>query len=577
MPPGNDSTAKLSTEFFGYEILVTGAGSVSIVPLPENGELSIGRAEDATLRLTSNSVSRRHARLRVHGADLSLEDFGSANGTLLNGERVPAQREIPVQAGQTILIGDFALVLRTRRAAATTRHIWSSEYFEARIEEQCERSRDAGSVPFHLLKIGVEAAPSGLDVPALIAQQLKSSDLLARLAESVFGVLLLEDSESSAGALGARVERALKQHSCRAGVEHFSFPRDGTSASSLMGRILGSPQTESDLDSARFILRSPAMVALYQQIEPVARTHLNVLILGETGVGKDVLARNIHERSERRDGPFLRLNCAALPEQLLESELFGHEKGAFTGATHQKPGLLVSAAGGSVFLDEIGELPQRLQPKLLQVLETHEILSVGSVKPRRLDVRFIAASNRDLEVEAAVGDFRSDLYYRLAGFTALIPPLRERREDILPLAREFIRHTAAKLNYQSAPPIRDEAASKLLDYAWPGNVRELRNVVERALVLAGGRPIGPEHLPLERMRSVVLVAPRNRTSGDSQSSAPVLDLTPKELAERERILEALTECAGNQSKAAERLGISRSTLVHRLDAYRIGRPRKRPQ
>jgi two-component system, NtrC family, response regulator AtoC len=279
--------------------------------------------------------------------------------------------------------------------------------------------------------------------------------------------------------------------------------------------------------------------------------------------------------SERRSKPFVRVNCVALAESLLESELFGHEKGSFTGAVQRKLGLLEAASGGTVFLDEIGELPARLQPKLLQVIDTREVLSIGSVKPKTIDVRFIAATNRDLEADALSGLFRSDLYYRLAGFTAAILPLRERREDILPLAQSFLRRAAASAG-AATPRIRDDAAVHLLDYPWPGNVRELRNVVERALALSEGRGIGPEHLPMEKMRSVVLVRQRKAApSSELDTDVPLVELTPDECAERQRIVDALKESDGNQSLAAEALGISRSTLLNRLNAYRIRRPRKR--
>lgn len=220
------------------------------------------------------------------------------------------------------------------------------------------------------------------------------------------------------------------------------------------------------------------MTDLYREIDVVARGDINVLILGETGVGKDVLAKSVHDRSRNGRGPFIRLNCAALPAELLESELFGYERGAFTGAHQHKQGLLQSADGGTVFLDEIGELPQRLQAKLLQVLETREVLPLGATKPRKLETRFLAASNRDLDAAALTGSFRSDLYYRIAGYTALIPPLRERREDILPLALEFLRRAAIRADTRSPVHIGDDAGVRLLEYAWPGNVRELRNVVE---------------------------------------------------------------------------------------------------
>jgi transcriptional regulator with PAS, ATPase and Fis domain len=309
------------------------------------------------------------------------------------------------------------------------------------------------------------------------------------------------------------------------------------------------------------------MDALYRQTDPVARSKIPVLILGETGVGKDVLAQSIHQRSPRASRPFLRINCAALSEPLLESELFGHERGAFTGASQNKPGLLQAATGGTVFLDEIGELPQRLQPKLLQVLETQEILSVGSVKHRPIDVRFIAATNRNLSQDMARGEFRADLFYRLSGFTAFIPPLRERPEDIVPLARSFLQRASG--NRASPLAFTEAAEDALVRHPWPGNARELKNVVERAVVLGRSERIDVEHLNLQS-------EPTNDSNVHAPNATRMSELDEKELEDRQRILQALTDCAGNQSKAAEKLGISRSTLINRLDAYRIGRPRKRP-
>lgn len=571
----SDSTSQLAPTVEGYELLVMGEGTVSRVPLSREGEVLIGRAEEADLRLVTNSVSRRHALLRVRDSEFTLEDLGSSNGTIIRGQRVPAHRKTQVTPGESLMLGEFVLVLRERRPAiASTRHIWSQEYFEARLAEQCERSKESSST-FHALSIMVEPGDP-VDPAPVLAAEIKASDVLGRFPPNAWGVLLLDDSAASADALAARLERTLAEAGAKATARLFSYPRDGTSASSLMSRLLqppGSAEPHAGPHEHPFVVCSPVMVALHQQTDAVARARINVLILGETGVGKDVLARSIHDRSDRRDKPFLRINCAALTESLLESELFGHEKGAFTGATHKNPGLLQTGSGGTVFLDEIGELPQRLQPKLLQALESQEIMSVGSVKSRRIDVRFIAATNRDLETEAASGEFRSDLYYRLAGFTAIVPPLRERREDILPLARAFLR---AALNADARDvPIDEQAAAVMLEYPWPGNVRELRNIIERAVVLAGGRSIAPEHLPLEKMRSVLLVV-RSRPPLSPDAGIPVANLTPKELDERQLILEALTLCSGNQSKAAARLGVSRSTLINRLDAYRIGRPRKRP-
>ncbi len=572
----SDSTFKSTPEVGSYELLVTGDGGVWNIPLPKQAELTIGRAPESEIRLDGNSVSRKHALFRVLESGFVLRDLGSANGTLLRGRALAPETDVGILPGEAFTVGEFLLVLRTRRAASLTRHVWSLEYFEARVGEQCERSRADGGAPFFLFSVRVEPkAP--VEPTQVIAGELSAADVLGRLSADRFSVLLVDDSALEAEALALRLERALAERGCTARARVIGYPRDATSASALMTRLQYA--TEPGQDSSvptNVVLRSPAMLAIYDQLDAVARGGINVLILGETGAGKDVLARSIHERSERAHKPFLRLNCAALAEPLLESELFGHEKGAFTGALSSKLGLLQSTAGGTVFLDEIGEFPQRLQPKLLQVLENREILSVGSVKPRAIDVRFIAATNRDLEAEALSGNFRSDLYYRLAGFTFVIPPLRERREDILPLALEFLRRLSVEQGKRSPIRIRDDAAIHLIDYAWPGNVRELRNVIERAVVLCDGHSIGPEHLPLDKMRSVVLInQPKPSAASDRETELPIADLTPEELAERQRILDVLAECAGNQSQAAEVLGVSRSTLVNRLNTYRIRRPRKR--
>jgi transcriptional regulator with PAS, ATPase and Fis domain len=219
-----------------------------------------------------------------------------------------------------------------------------------------------------------------------------------------------------------------------------------------------------------------------------------VLLLGETGVGKEVLAQSIHKLSPRRDAPFLALNCAALTESLLESELFGNERGAFTGAVTARPGLFESAQGGTVFLDELGELPMVIQVKLLRVLEERRVTRVGGRSPISVDVRFIAATNKDLEASIERGTFREDLYYRLAGITLTIPPLRERASEIVPLALRFLRMTAAKMG-RSEPTLSPDARVAMLRYSWPGNVRELRNVIDRALVLAAGDTIELSHMP----------------------------------------------------------------------------------
>jgi DNA-binding NtrC family response regulator len=314
------------------------------------------------------------------------------------------------------------------------------------------------------------------------------------------------------------------------------------------------------------------MEKLHQLAERVAQGPISVLLLGETGVGKEVFAEVVHRASPRRDRPLLRLNCAALSESLLESELFGHEKGAFTGATSAKPGLLESAEGGTVFLDEVGELSPSIQVKLLRVLEERKVTRVGGLTAKAIDVRFVSATNRDLAAEVKKGAFRQDLLFRLDGITLSIPPLRERPREIEPLARMFAERAAAQMG-RPAPVLAREALLALARHAWPGNVRELRNVMERAVVLSEAGLIAPEHLllPAPAAPSAEPAAPAE----PREEAAPAHLRTELAALERQRILDALAACAGNQTQAAAKLGMSRRTLVKRLGEYDVPRPRKR--
>jgi DNA-binding NtrC family response regulator len=297
------------------------------------------------------------------------------------------------------------------------------------------------------------------------------------------------------------------------------------------------------------VLASEAMKGLYRLLDRISSSTISVLLLGETGVGKEVVAEALHRFSPRRDKPFLRLNCAALSPTLLESELFGHERGAFTGAVQQKVGLLETAQGGTVFLDEVGELPPPMQVKLLRVLEERKVTRVGGLRALPIDVRFVAATNRDLESAIEEGAFRRDLFFRLNGVSFVVPPLRERREEIVPLARAFA----------SGTEITAEAMERLVAYEWPGNIRELRNLIERARAFAGSEPISIEHV----------------ASGLGGASRPHQGLREaKRSAEAQAIVDTLAQCAGNQTHAAKLLGISRTTLVEKLERYGIARPRK---
>jgi DNA-binding NtrC family response regulator len=317
-----------------------------------------------------------------------------------------------------------------------------------------------------------------------------------------------------------------------------------------------SPSTRGSAAEALCVI-DPSPAGAGAVVADIARSDINVLILGETGVGKEVLAGTLHQLSGRK-GTLVSINCAALTPSLFESELFGHEKGAFTGAAQARAGLLEAAAGGTVFLDEVGELSPEAQAKLLRAIETREITRVGAVKSTHLDVRFVAATNRDLGAAVATGRFRADLFFRLDGVTLVIPPLRERRDRIGPLALQFLKEAHARLGQPGPLRVSQELLPRLETLDWPGNVRELKSVLERALLLARGE-VGVKHLAPARTRP----APPEREA----------ELPPRAVEERQRIVNALDACAGNQTRAAKLLGVSRATLVTKLAIYRIPRPR----
>lgn len=305
--------------------------------------------------------------------------------------------------------------------------------------------------------------------------------------------------------------------------------------------------------------RSPALESLVRSARMIAVTDVTVLIKGETGTGKEVLASAIQKDSNRANKPFVTLNCAALPEGLVESEIFGHKKGAFTGAVSDKQGLFQAADGGTLFLDEINSLPLSIQSKLLRFLESGECLPVGSTKPYRVNVRVIAATNSDLNTLIESGEFRRDLYFRLNVVPLEIPTLHQRSEDIEELAKHFFTHFAEAHSLQ-APALSKHALKVLRAYKWPGNIRELRNLCERLSILLAGRIIEPENLPHEFTNSL-----------DSSHSAVEFKLPETGLQldalEANMIHQALARTNGNRSKSARLLGISRDTLLYRIQKH----------
>lgn len=580
-------------------LIVIVNGVISTHPLPSSGSVTLGRARENEIQIVDPSVSRAHARVYVE-QPVMIEDLGSANGTRLHGELVAPGQRFVLPLGESIELGGATVLLQRRPMRTREWRIWAHGYFEARLEEECARAARANT-HFTLLRIKVAVEVRSEVVQQVLANTLRADDVVGIYGPGDYEVLVVERSDSEAEQAVDMLENAFADIGLAALIARAVFPVDGRTADRLVakaGAQLRGEETEAGV--VRLIVRSPAMRRLYDLAERVAPGDIGVLILGDTGVGKEVVAEELHRLSPRRDKGFLRLNCAALSESLLESELFGHERGAFTGAHQAKTGLLETAQGGTVFLDEIGELPMAMQVKLLRVLEERQVWRVGGVKPRAIDVRFVAATNRNLDREIERGAFRQDLFFRLNGVTLHIPPLRERVEEIEFLANEFIDHFAKQQRRTKSPEIGPGVLELMLNYSWPGNIRELRNAIERAVLLAGSGPILCEHFPVEKMTATVStplgqpLAPS--LTGDQPSDdravrratiAPsATDPTHQGMSlgerlkeqvrgvEREHIIDALRRCGGNQTRAAKALGISRRTLISRLEQHDIPRPIK---
>ncbi len=343
-------------------------------------------------------------------------------------------------------------------------------------------------------------------------------------------------------------------------------------------------ESSRDLPFSDVVGQSPVMKALLDQARQIAALDETppVLITGETGTGKGLIARTIHASGDRSGKPFIDVNCTALPASLMEAELFGHERGAFTDAKESRVGLFEAAEGGFIFLDEIGDVELALQGKLLRAIEDRVVRRVGGVKDRKIDVRILSATNRDLEREVEQDRFRRDLFFRLAVILLRLPPLRERGDDVLILAEHYLRKFSAKYG-KDVRRIGNEAKQLMLSYPWPGNVRELSHVIERAVLWSKGQELGPDHLSLTRPRAEEAEGrkggrenegPSENTSPSDQASAfpPFRPSTPGatlEQIERTMLEQALKDASGNQTKAAQQLGISRDTLRYRMKKYGI--------
>ncbi len=555
----------------GLRLLVFSGETLIPHDLVPGKQLVIGRSDECDIQVDVPALSRRHAMIRV-GPPLTVEDLGSVNGTRLRGEKLVSGTRAQLRAGDAIEAGPLTIVVQRIRSGvdARPRRLWTHGYFEGRLEEECARAEVSG-VPFSVLRLKLQGTASPQMVQDTLAELLAPTDVIASYGPGEYEALV---AGSKPEVLAQKISLRLDKRDAPVLIGTATFGTDGKDPDALLFEANRRVEVEKStgghpaLGAAPvrgMVVADPQMTALHALVKRVAQGDISVLLLGETGVGKEVFAEAIHQASPRAGKPFQKFNCAAFTETLLESELFGHEKGAFTGAVKAKVGLIESANGGSVLLDEVGEMPLSTQAKLLRVLEAKEVLRVGDVKPRPIDVRFIAATHRDLEDQVTKGGFRQDLFFRLNGISLVIPPLRERVAELESLAKHFITRASKQFGRSPEPTLTPEALAMLKAYRWPGNLRELRNMIERAVLLITDKHIRPEDLPLDKLTSTPLTRPASEAPAGAGEEVD---------AERARIIAALETHGGNQTLAARALGISRRTMLNRLDAYAIPRPRK---
>ena len=543
--------------------------------LPPGGSIVIGRSAEADVRIVDRRASRLHARLNL-GGTMTIEDLGSGNGTRVRGAWLEPHIPVSIRVGEAIAIGGVCLMLEHEDNPASLTGIWSHSTFESRAQDLCSQARSS-QCSFGVGRIRVDRSATWADVAATLIRVFRGSNLLSAYGSNDYHVLFVDTDLDRASRLLAEARAAIHTVGAGTRIGLAWFPRDGRSVDALVEcahmQTIALAPAATDLPPTA----SPTMMELYKVAARAASGNINVLVLGETGVGKEVMAQAIHRLSPRRDGLILCLNCAGLGD-LLESELFGYERGAFTGAVQAKAGLLETAHRGTVFLDEVGELSLTTQAKLLRVIDQREVTRLGGLKARSIDVRFISATNRDLEEEARRGRFRSDLLFRLNGISLEIPPLRERPEDLRRLCETFLQVAADDQERGSVPHLSRQAWQAIRSYDWPGNIRELRNVMARAVVLCSEDEILPGHLPLSRMAArhadVMEVVRPNETPLRPKSAGSASEGPFEKQTERTQIVEALAACAGNQSRAAKLLGMPRRTFVSKLQTYGIPRPQK---
>jgi len=586
--PGSKETAALSDELLEQirsrkresesgssrrvSLLIYSRDGVQVIQLAEGQSLVIGRSPPADVTIRDSSLSRQHANIELTDGEVWVEDLQSTNGTRINGEKIERGR---AEGGSEIVFGAVTASVHMMKPKEIRQlGLESHDRFLSELESEVDR---AGAFKRSLALLMLRAAQHKQSHVSRwfpdIRKRLRHFDRLGLYSPDTVEILLPETSAKEAEELASTVAGGAESLLCGVAM----YPTDANTIEELLemartslhhasgeSPVLRAAPPRQKAEPEGPIVRSPAMQKVFQTLSKLSFSAIPVLITGETGTGKEVVARAIHEGGKRKSHPMICVNCGGIPSQLVESTLFGHEKGAFTGATAQAKGVFESANGGTVLLDEVGELPPSAQAALLRVLETKQFSRVGSQKEIEVDVRVLAATHRDLEEMTKTGDFREDLLYRLNAMTVQIPPLRERLEDIEPLIKRFI-ELANNANQCSVWGIDEDAVQLLVTYFWPGNVRELRNAIERAVVIAQGDRISIEDLP-ERVRDV---EPTTQVDVEPARGGEINLKTEMQRHEADLILKALGQSDWDRKKAAALLGLPIRTLAHKMQVHGI--------
>jgi two-component system response regulator AtoC len=532
-----------------------------VAQLDKGKSVVVGRAAPSDVEIHDLGLSRQHARFTWDEQGIFVEDLDSTNGTKKNGQKVKRAKIAP---GDEISIGPVMVSVHVMSSIDDElRGFDGHDRFVAALADELTRARTFQR-PLALVMVrgGKDAHVSRW--ASRLRARLRPVDRVGIYGLSSVLVSLPEATSDLVRTLAEELTGGDPALACTS----VMFPQDGGSVDELIAAVQSgrADRKSVPIDTSGIIVKNTAMKEVMATVKRLAGSTIGVLINGETGSGKEVIAQAIHDGGPRKKAPLRAINCAAIPQTLLESVLFGHEQGAFTGADKATGGIFEQANGGTVFLDEIGELAPSAQAALLRVLETHRVMRVGGHKEIEVDVRVIAATHRDLEAMVEAGRFRQDLLYRLNTMTLRIPPLRERVDEIKPLAERFLKDASSKAGAK-VRSIDAKALEALEAYAWPGNVRELRNVIERAVVLAEGGSIQLADLT-EKVRggtrAHTSVEPE---SVEDQGSADYRERVRK--FETELIIRALHKANGNQTEAAKALNLPLRTLVHKIQTYGI--------